>query len=316
MSVELQGSNDAVPVPVSVPLAVDATDSRPVSDPVPTGEPAVSVSSGVDASSGALNEANTPLAALESKEMGGPDNDVELEEMDDSDTEPCLQSTRLANSEYSSQLTNVLLKKMEIALIELGISPDQLLPTMAVCDLYDILRKDLVSLLTLKTELNRKGSELNELIRSTDILHHSTSNSNGITTPRGSDTSQCSAPSATSCISLNQTLFANRKFVLPHMDSANKDGSTKIGNNASGPGRSNKPNYKKNDASETTKKVCILLYCTLNCWFSSIVILLHCDVSVCSQKARKIGEMVATSEKWRMRQMLSKLVMATRLLRK
>lgn len=189
------------------------------------------------------------------------EHDVEL------DGEPCLQSTRLVNAEYTSKLTNVLLKKMEIALTELGIIPTQLLPTMAVCDLYDILRRDLVSLLTLKTELNRKDHELNDILRSTTSNIANTGNSASSTNNTNTNTSTSSNNNTnTSVLSLNNTLFASRKFILPQVEQisnskesgGNKNngsgGGSGSGSGSAAPGRSNKSNgNKKNDDA---KKVC------------------------------------------------------------
>ena len=81
---------------------------------------------------------------------------------------PCLQSTRLISAEFTSNLSSILLKKMSIVLAELGITPDTLLPTLSVCDLYDMIRSSTIALLSLKLELYKKEVELMQQCSSMD----------------------------------------------------------------------------------------------------------------------------------------------------
>ena len=72
---------------------------------------------------------------------------------------PCLQSTRLVGGDEQSGLSRVLLKKMQSLLKELG-APEAPLPTRAVCDAYDTVKKDAVTLLSLHNAIQRKEKEL------------------------------------------------------------------------------------------------------------------------------------------------------------
>jgi DNA methyltransferase 1-associated protein 1 len=72
---------------------------------------------------------------------------------------PCLQSTRLTVGDQSANLSRVLVKKMQSLLRELG-APEQPLPTRAVCDAYDGVRKDAVSLLSVHNAIQKKEKEL------------------------------------------------------------------------------------------------------------------------------------------------------------
>ena len=72
---------------------------------------------------------------------------------------PCLQSTRLTSSDQSSGLSRVLLKKMNSLLRELG-APENPLPTRAVCDAYDGVKRDAVALLSLHNAIQKKEKEI------------------------------------------------------------------------------------------------------------------------------------------------------------
>ena len=75
---------------------------------------------------------------------------------------PRLQSTRLVPLQFTVGIARSLTTKMQLLLNELGM-PENPLPTRAVCDLVDFVRKDAVSLLTLQTELSKKESLLADL---------------------------------------------------------------------------------------------------------------------------------------------------------
>lgn len=85
---------------------------------------------------------------------------------------PCLQSTRLTSSDQSSGLSRVLLKKMNCLLREFG-APETPLPTRAVCDTYDDVKRDIVALLSLHNAIQRKEKEIATLrgLNNTDVLH-------------------------------------------------------------------------------------------------------------------------------------------------
>ena len=72
---------------------------------------------------------------------------------------PCLQSTRITGGDEHSGLSRILLKKMHSLLKELG-APEAPLPTRAVCDAYDVVKKDTVTLLSLHNAIQRKEKEL------------------------------------------------------------------------------------------------------------------------------------------------------------
>jgi len=74
--------------------------------------------------------------------------------------QPCLQSARLLAAESGVGLSKSLVKKMQVFLKELLSVPDTLLPTRAVCDMYDQLRSDSITLLTLQTALAKKEKEV------------------------------------------------------------------------------------------------------------------------------------------------------------
>ena len=72
---------------------------------------------------------------------------------------PYLQSQRLANPVGALGLSKTLITKMELVLKELGIE-GRLLPTKTVCDMYDQLRKNVVTLLTLQKIAKKKENTL------------------------------------------------------------------------------------------------------------------------------------------------------------
>ena len=75
---------------------------------------------------------------------------------------PCLQSTRLTLGDQNSGLSRVMLKKMQAILRELG-APEAPVSTRAVCDAYDGLKKDTVTLLSIQNALLTKDKELTTL---------------------------------------------------------------------------------------------------------------------------------------------------------
>ena len=75
---------------------------------------------------------------------------------------PCLQSTRLTLGDQNSGLSRVMLKKMQAMLRELG-APEAPVSTRAVCDAYDGLKKDTVTLLSIQNALLMKDKELTTL---------------------------------------------------------------------------------------------------------------------------------------------------------
>lgn len=72
---------------------------------------------------------------------------------------PRLQSNRLVPLEFTVGLSRSLTKKMQLLLNELGM-PEHPLPTQAVCDMVDIVRRDACVLLGLQTVLAKKEKEL------------------------------------------------------------------------------------------------------------------------------------------------------------
>lgn len=86
---------------------------------------------------------------------------------------PGLQSTRLTSSDQSSGLSRVLLKKMNCILRELG-APETPLPTRAVCDAYDGVKRDTVALLSLHNAIQKKEKEIATLrgLNCTDVVHN------------------------------------------------------------------------------------------------------------------------------------------------
>jgi DNA methyltransferase 1-associated protein 1 len=72
---------------------------------------------------------------------------------------PALQSTRLQNTEQSTTLSRTLLKKMTALLKELGV-PEAPLPTRAVCDYYDNVRRDCITLLSLHSAIQKKERDI------------------------------------------------------------------------------------------------------------------------------------------------------------
>lgn len=72
---------------------------------------------------------------------------------------PYLQSARLENPIGVNGLSKTLIKKMELVLNELEIEPRPL-PTKTVVDMYDHLRKSIVTLLTLQKVASKKETLL------------------------------------------------------------------------------------------------------------------------------------------------------------
>ena len=74
---------------------------------------------------------------------------------------PYLQSGRLENPESggSAGLNKTLLKRMEVVLKELSV-PDSPLPTKRVCDMYDSVRKDAITLITLQKICLKREQEV------------------------------------------------------------------------------------------------------------------------------------------------------------
>lgn len=86
--------------------------------------------------------------------------------------QPCLQSTRLTNSDQNSGLSRLLLKKMNSVLRELG-APEAPLPTRAVCDAYDGVKRDTITLLSLHNAIQKKEKEIASLkgLNPSDVVH-------------------------------------------------------------------------------------------------------------------------------------------------
>ncbi len=73
---------------------------------------------------------------------------------------PYVQSSRIGTlSDKITDLDKTLIKKMQVLLKELGV-PANPIPTRAVCDRYDELRKDTISLLTLQNVIENKEKQL------------------------------------------------------------------------------------------------------------------------------------------------------------
>jgi hypothetical protein len=75
---------------------------------------------------------------------------------------PCLQSSRLIVEESSLGLSKILFKKMNAVLKELS-PPTAPLPTKAVCDMYDNVHLDVITLLSLQNILLKKEKELQDI---------------------------------------------------------------------------------------------------------------------------------------------------------
>ena len=72
----------------------------------------------------------------------------------------CLQSSRLLPTTASElNLSNERLEKMDLLLTELGV-PLHPMPTRAVCDLNDEVRRSTVALLSIQAVLQKKEKEL------------------------------------------------------------------------------------------------------------------------------------------------------------
>ena len=76
--------------------------------------------------------------------------------------QPFLQSARLRVPEGSSGLSKGMITKLALILEELGVPPRPT-PTKLVCDAYDALRRDIVSLLSLQKLATQKEAELKAL---------------------------------------------------------------------------------------------------------------------------------------------------------
>ena len=72
---------------------------------------------------------------------------------------PRLQSSRLVPLEFTQDIAKSLTKKMSLLLNELGM-PENPLPTRAVCDLVDAVRKETATLLSIQNVLHKKDSEI------------------------------------------------------------------------------------------------------------------------------------------------------------
>ena len=75
---------------------------------------------------------------------------------------PRLQSFRLVPLEFTQDIAKSLTKKMSLLLNELGM-PENPLPTRAVCDLVDVIRKETVTLLSIQNALLKKEMEISYL---------------------------------------------------------------------------------------------------------------------------------------------------------
>ena len=77
-------------------------------------------------------------------------------------TKPSLQSSRLVVVEQTPGLTQSMGQKANWMLRELGV-PDYPMPTRAVCDMLDHVRKNVVSLLSIQNAIHLKERELSSL---------------------------------------------------------------------------------------------------------------------------------------------------------
>jgi DNA methyltransferase 1-associated protein 1 len=75
--------------------------------------------------------------------------------------QPYLQSMRLSSASQTPMqpLSKQLIKKMKLVMTELQV-PERPTPTKAVCDLYDALQKDIITMLTLEKIARKKEAEL------------------------------------------------------------------------------------------------------------------------------------------------------------
>jgi len=151
----------------------------------------------------------TESEALEIAAGAAEDKEGRVAEQDAEEEEtlslPCLQSTRLRAPEVNSRLSNVLLQKMQLLLLELGVVSTDLLPTMAVCDLYDLLRRDIVALLSIKSELVKKNIELQSLKKTGGAA--------------AATATAAAAAEGGDQIHIASSLFLKRKFPLPSTES-------------------------------------------------------------------------------------------------
>lgn len=72
---------------------------------------------------------------------------------------PGLHSSRLLAAEYNTNLSRNLLKKLSCLLKELGL-PEKMLPTKTICDMYDQVRRNGITLLSLQNIISKKEKEI------------------------------------------------------------------------------------------------------------------------------------------------------------
>ena len=72
---------------------------------------------------------------------------------------PRLQSARLVPLQFTQDIAKSLTKKMSLLLNELGM-PENPLPTKAVCDLVDVVRKETATLLSIQNALHKREGEV------------------------------------------------------------------------------------------------------------------------------------------------------------
>ncbi len=120
---------------------------------------------------------------------------------------PRLQSSRLVPLEFTQDIAKSLTKKMSLLLNELGM-PENPLPTRAVCDLVDVIRKETATLLSIQNVLHKKEMEISHLkvATQTQINDYTAMANQSATNNAGSSSSSTSDARATP-----------RSFEMPHL---------------------------------------------------------------------------------------------------
>jgi len=147
---------------------------------------------------------------------------------------PYLQSARLMTPKNTDAVVNkTLLKKMELVVKELNI-PERLVPTKRCCDLYDSLRKNVITLLTLQKialkkeyDVAAKRTRLNKLYPgSVDLVKDSAGILDkaiaAVTRPSSSSASTSSKKSSSSSSSKTKKPTAKNSKSLENMSSGKK----------------------------------------------------------------------------------------------
>ena len=185
---------------------------------------------------------------------------------------PYVQSSRLGTlSDRITDLDKTLIRKMQVLLKELGV-PTNPIPTRAVCDRYDELRKDTISLLTLQNVIENKEMQLAGLryhslgtlqpdgfpvtINSLTATHKSSEQSDGnFTAPSHSSGMSTISFGQPYIPSLVQPLQAPqpKKAVKRKSSTEAGDSTTPVNNDPSAMNDSNKPPLKKKKSTSVPK---------------------------------------------------------------